>query len=195
MKNVYLGINFGHDAGITVLKNYEIYSVLSERVNTCKQSAEINHNILNRVLNEAATNLKELDNVAITSTQGRGIPHRKDSLFAPFTSSQYFDEYFEGPKNQYMLVTQFVKNPEKIPAVCHIDKSARCQIILESDTLLNSILQKLNNANIPPVLINTSFNSKEEPIINDSLRALNFFINTNQIGFLLLENNLLVKRN
>ena len=57
MEKIFLGINFGYDAGITILDKDNIYTALTERINYHKQSAEINFSILNAVLNSG--NFKE----------------------------------------------------------------------------------------------------------------------------------------
>ena len=110
---------------------------------------------------------------------------------APFTNDEFYDEFFDGPKNKYMLMTQHVRDKKRIPAVSHIDGSARCQLI--NDELFDQVLKKLNMELITPVLINTSFNGKDEPIINDALRAFQLFEQFNDVGFLLI-NDFIIKK-
>lgn len=110
---------------------------------------------------------------------------------APFTNDEFYDEFFDGPKNKYMLMTQHVRDKKRIPAVSHIDGSARCQLI--NDELFDQVLKKLNMELITPVLINTSFNGKDEPIINDALRAFQLFEQFNEVGFLLI-NDFIIKK-
>lgn len=112
---------------------------------------------------------------------------------APVTNQEYFDTFFDGPQNSYMLMTQTVKNPLTVPAIAHVDSSARCQVI-SNDNITNLILRILASDGIPPVLINTSFNSKDEPIINDAIRAFDLFNQFDEFGFLLFDDVLIVKK-
>ncbi len=79
---------------------------------------------------------------------------------------------------QYMTMTCGVRENwiERIPAVVHVDKSARPQILPENDSSLASeILTEFKLQTGIPCLINTSFNVHEEPIVrtlNDGIRAL-----------------------
>ncbi len=114
---------------------------------------------------------------------------------APITSEKYFNIFFEGPMNPYMLATQKIKLPKKIPGVCHVDFSARCQIISAEDRLVCNVLDGLEKNNIPPVLINTSLNSKGEPILNDINRIIEFFHSFDDLGFLILDDVVILKNN
>jgi carbamoyltransferase len=64
----------------------------------------------------------------------------------------------------------------RIPAVVHVDGSARPQTINATDNpLYFRVLTEFFNRTGLPVLVNTSFNVHEEPIINtpdEALRAL-----------------------
>jgi len=103
--------------------------------------------------------------------------------FAPIVLEDYFDLYFENQNGSkqpffYMTSTCMVK-PEfrsLIPAVTHVDGTARPQIVnKESNFLVSRILEEFYSLTGVPVLVNTSFNVHEEPInfqLNDSLSAL-----------------------
>src|SRR5271155_688741 len=55
----------------------------------------------------------------------------------------------------------------RIPAVVHVDNTARPQIVREADNpLFAGILRRFRDRTGIPVLINTSFNVHEEPIVN-----------------------------
>ena len=56
---------------------------------------------------------------------------------------------------------------ERIPAVVHVDGSARPQVIeRRSNPLYYDILVSFERLTGLPVLVNTSFNVHEEPIVN-----------------------------
>jgi carbamoyltransferase len=103
--------------------------------------------------------------------------------FAPYVLEEDAERVFEiTPVNRYaarfMTITCAVR-PEwraRIPAVVHVDGTARPQIIRDADNpTFAAILREFRARTGLPVLINTSFNVHEEPIINrpqECLRAL-----------------------
>ena len=73
------------------------------------------------------------------------------------------------PTGQYIHVERRLGPEwrERIPAVVHVDGTARPQILRESENpLFGGILRRFRDATGLPVLINTSFNVHEEPIVN-----------------------------
>jgi carbamoyltransferase len=94
--------------------------------------------------------------------------------FAPVVSAQRASEVFDiGPANAYaarfMTITCDVRPAwrERIPAVVHVDGSARPQVIERApNPLYFDILAAFERATGLPVLVNTSFNVHEEPIVN-----------------------------
>jgi carbamoyltransferase len=65
-----------------------------------------------------------------------------------------------------------------IPATVHVDGTARAQIVDDSDDgPLAEILAGVEAAGYPPVLMNTSFNGRGEPIVNTAAEALATFDN------------------
>lgn len=70
---------------------------------------------------------------------------------------------------RFMTITCAVKSEwrPRIPAVVHVDGTARPQVLHDADNpLYASILRKFRAASDLPVLVNTSFNVHEEPIVN-----------------------------
>ena len=81
-----------------------------------------------------------------------------------------------------------------IPAVTHIDYSARVQTVAEEDNpLYYRTIKKFEEKYGCPVIINTSFNVRGEPIVCTPEHAYLCFMRTN-MDFLLLENFLLEKK-
>lgn len=121
--------------------------------------------------------------------------------FAPVVrdldAEDVFEIYF---RNQYacrfMTITTGVnvKWRESIPAVVHVDGTARPQIInREYNPLYYDILTHFKDLSGLPCIVNTSFNVHEEPIINtpeEALRALN----DNRVDFLVCESGLIFRR-
>ena len=94
--------------------------------------------------------------------------------FAPVLLEEHADEVLELPPqsrytSRFMTITCQVKEEwkERIPAVVHVDGTARPQLIRRKDNhLYYDILSAYHAKTGIPVLVNTSFNVHEEPIIN-----------------------------
>jgi carbamoyltransferase len=94
--------------------------------------------------------------------------------FAPVVMAEDADAVFDlGPAKRYaarfMTVTCGVKDEwrNRIPAVVHVDGTARPQVIERAQNpLYYDILAAYKALTGVPVLVNTSFNVHEEPIIN-----------------------------
>lgn len=114
--------------------------------------------------------------------------------FAPSVMEEYSADYFEFPfPSPYMLFTAGVKN-NTLPAVTHVNKTARIQTVKDKENQLYydllSEFKKLTNC---PVLINTSFNIRGEPIVCTPEDAFSVFIKTD-IDYLVLGNFVLDKK-
>ena len=68
----------------------------------------------------------------------------------------------------------------EIPAVTHVDYSARIQTVDgETNKKYFHLLKKFKDKTNCPILVNTSFNVRGEPIVNTPIDALNCFMGTN----------------
>jgi len=82
-----------------------------------------------------------------------------------------------------------------IPAVTHVDYSARIQTVTkETNSIFYDLIRKLKDVNDCPVVINTSFNVRGEPIVCTPEDAFNCFMGTN-IDILVVGNYFLSKAN
>ena len=82
-----------------------------------------------------------------------------------------------------------------IPAVTHIDFSARIQTVhKETNNKLYSLLENFEKLTDVPILVNTSFNVRGEPIVCTPEDAFRCFMGTN-IDTLVIENFYLEKNN
>ena len=120
---------------------------------------------------------------AINDLLNKRLDRSEFMPFAPYVLEEDAARVFEiTDVNRYaahfMTITCGVK-PEwraRIPAVVHVDGTARPQIIRDEDNpLFAAILRGFRDKTELPVLINTSFNVHEEPIVNrpeECLQAL-----------------------
>lgn len=101
--------------------------------------------------------------------------------FAPVTLEECYQDWFDFPiPSPYMLYTAQVKQPEKIPAVTHVDGSARFQTVTEeSNKHYYEIIKAFGNLTGVPVLLNTSLNGNGQPILETEEDAREFYKNSN----------------
>jgi carbamoyltransferase len=136
--------------------------------------------------------------------------------FAPIVLREKVDEYFEMRPNEdspYMLLVAPVREDKRIPvqdpsavgieklkqqrsvvpAITHVDYSARVQTVdATRHPRVHSILKAFEEKTGSPVLINTSFNVRGEPIVCTPEDAYRCFMGTN-MDVLVLENVVLLK--
>ena len=79
--------------------------------------------------------------------------------------------------SRYMLETCQVKSPIKMPAITHVDGSARVQTVSEeTNPRFARLLRAFERLTGCPILLNTSFNLNYEPIVCTPIDALICFI-------------------
>jgi carbamoyltransferase len=137
--------------------------------------------------------------------------------FAPAVLREAVDEFFEMRPNEdspYMLLVAPVRDEKRlpieskgekgldklkqvrsvVPAITHVDNSARVQTIdPERNPRFYKIAQAFQRKTGCPVLINTSFNVRGEPIVNTPADSYRCFMHTN-MDALVLENYVLLKK-
>jgi len=80
-----------------------------------------------------------------------------------------------------------------IPAVTHVDYSARIQTVhQETNPRFHALLREFHRQTGCPVLVNTSFNVRSEPIVCTPEDAYRCFMRT-EMDYLVIENCLLAK--
>ncbi|MBD1143829.1 carbamoyltransferase [Pelagibacterales bacterium SAG-MED33] len=136
--------------------------------------------------------------------------------FAPSILKQDLSEWFDmNVESPYMLLVANInsnKNIEmtnqqkklfgidklnikrsKIPAVTHVDYSARVQTVTkETNKRYYDLILKFKEKTGCPVLVNTSFNVRGEPIVNSPIDAFNCFMGTG-LDYLVIGNCILDK--
>lgn len=135
--------------------------------------------------------------------------------FAPIVTEEMADKYFEldGHTSPYMLKTYQVRNElrflvnsdnedifakrleirSQIPAVTHVDYSARVQTVShQTHPFMHRVLSNYHALTNMGVLVNTSFNLRGEPIVNNVKEAIECFLFAD-IDALVINNFLIVK--
>jgi len=116
--------------------------------------------------------------------------------FAPSVPEEHSDTYFEPVGGSpYMIRVTPVRAgmAERIPAVTHVDGSARLHTVSrEVNPMYWRVLQHFGEKSGVPVLLNTSFNVRGEPIVCTPKEAIACFFNSG-LDALILDRFLLRK--
>lgn len=112
--------------------------------------------------------------------------------FAPSVLEEEADRHFDlDVRSPFMLETCQVRSPLELPAVTHIDGSARVQTVSAGDSpRFHRLLRAFADLTGCPVLLNTSFNLRGEPIVCTPVDAVLCFIRSD-IDCLVLEDTVL----
>ena len=99
---------------------------------------------------------------------------------APMVVEEDVSEYFDiNCPSPFMLFSPKAKDVTKkvAPAIVHVDGSARLQTI-NKDTypMMHRVLSLLKEKSGVPIVLNTSFNGKDEPIVENPANALATFL-------------------
>jgi carbamoyltransferase len=138
--------------------------------------------------------------------------------FAPAVLFEKVSEWFEiNSESPYMLLVADVKKSKQlkmtekqnnlfgidklnikrsnIPSVTHVDYSARIQTVhKETNPIFHKLIEEFERITKYPVLVNTSFNVRGEPIVCSSTDAFNCFMGTD-LDILVCNNFILYKDN
>ena len=117
--------------------------------------------------------------------------------FAPAVLERYQKDYFNLDQiSPHMLIACTVKKNKKneIPAVVHVDDTCRVQTVNKFfNNKFNFLLEEFYKITNVPVLLNTSFNVKGQPIVNTPQQAIDTFKKTN-IDVLIVGNYISIKK-
>tara|TARA_B100000029_G_C17567072_1_gene955406 strand:- start:261 stop:2099 length:1839 start_codon:yes stop_codon:yes gene_type:complete len=138
--------------------------------------------------------------------------------FAPSVLREDISDWFDlNVDSPYMLLVSNVKNEKtikmtneqkklfginklnikrsEIPAVTHVDYSARIQTVhKETNLKYHKLISKFKEKTGCSVIVNTSFNVRGEPIVNTPEDAFNCFMGT-ELDILVIGNCYLIKKN
>jgi carbamoyltransferase len=118
--------------------------------------------------------------------------------FAPAVSIEEVDRWFDVPPMTalpYMIATVNVREHYRatLPAITHVDGSARVQTVAQQDNgPFHMLLKAVGQATGREVVLNTSFNVKGQPIVNTPREAVETFLNTG-IDCVFIDDNLVIR--
>lgn len=131
------------------------------------------------------------------------VKHRE--LFRPFApvilekhTAKYFKSDAHLPKSaRYMLMVYPFKpkiGERDVPAVVHVDGTGRLQTLHRADNpLYYDVIEKFKQKTGVPIIINTSFNIRGEPIVCTPVDAIKCFLHTD-IDVLVLDQYIIRKK-
>jgi carbamoyltransferase len=116
---------------------------------------------------------------------------------APSVLQSRMSEFFEGTHaSPFMIVASQVRPDMRnlIPAVVHVDGSARPQAVTrESNYLFWKLIRAFESRTGIPMIVNTSFNTQGEPLVNSPEDAIKVYLRTDLDALAL--GNVLLKKN
>ena len=211
-RNPYLGTKYLNSDIISSLKNKEYqnkitYEIINDSIFFDHIAKIISEgNIIGWFQDEMEFGPRALGNRSILADPTN--PNMKDIInkkikkresfrpFAPVTLKEFQNEWFESKFiSQYMSSLSIVKKEKQkiIPAITHIDGTARVQIVeKKTNYKLASLIEAFKKITNVPVLLNTSFN-ENEPIVMRPEEALSCILRTD-LDYLVMDNILIRKK-
>ena len=107
--------------------------------------------------------------------------------FRPFAGSileEFANDYFESPKkiiSPYMEKVFYIKKDKKnlVPGIVHIDRTTRLQTVnIKQNKIYYELIKTFYKATGIPIILNTSFNINNEPIVETPEDALRTFFSS-----------------
>jgi carbamoyltransferase len=192
-ENIYVGPSFSDEQIRTFLDDNNIlYEILNDETVLQKTAKLISEgNVLGWYQGRMEWGPRALGNRSILADPrdekmkdilNEKIKHRESFRpFAPSILEEYVSDYFDIEiPSPYMLHVTNVKQPEKIPAVTHVDGTGRLQTVSKDvNPLYYNLISEFQKISGVPVVINTSMNVMGEPIVNTPEQAHNMIVKTN----------------
>jgi len=205
----FIGAEFGRETILTALEKLKVSyherseSELKDEVSDALQTGNVvgwyqgrmefgpralgNRSILG---NPTIADMKRTLNLKIKKREGF-------RPFAPIVLDTHFDAYFKDEGNDYarmLNVTRVKEGVTTIPACVHEDGSARVQkLSRDFNPKLYGLMERFHEKSGVPVLINTSFNERGEPMVNTPEDAIHCFLNT-EMDVLVMDNFVVHKK-
>jgi len=206
-ENVYVGPSFTNKEIKTFLDCENISYESFDETTLLKKTAQLiaDGNIVGWYQGKMEWGPRALGNRSILADPRNGkmkgilnekIKHRESFRpFAPSIMEEYASDYFDiDVSSPYMLMVAKVKQPDKIPAVTHVDGTGRLQTVsAESNPLYYNLIREFYAITNISVIINTSMNVMGEPIVNTPEQAYGMIVKTD-MDYLIMGNYLVSKK-
>ncbi len=208
-KSVYLGPKYSDREIEILLKRYglkfkklsKMHSYIADKISKgyligwFQDRMEFTHRALGNRSILADPRNKDTQNII-----NKAVKYRESFRpFAPAVLGEKAHEIFDikkGKKIEFMEKAVMVKNnwKKKIPAVTHIDGTARVQTVFKNyNPKFYNLIKEFYKLTSVPILVNTSFNLNGEPIVENPSDAIRTF-HTCGLDILVLGNYIIEKR-
>ena len=208
IENMYLGNQFSEKNILKALKKYKVKYYKSrfiekEIANFLAKGNVVAHfngkiEFGPRALGNRSI-LCAADDPNINKSLNKKLKRTEFMPFAPIIMEKYVSKYLNINKEKdlykFMTITCRCKSKmiKEAPAAVHIDNTARPQVVRLKDNLrIHRILQEYNFITRIPILINTSFNMHEEPIVYSPEDALRVYLD-GKLDYLII-NDFVIKK-
>jgi len=207
INDVYFGKKFNESSIINSIKinnlNYEkidnIENIISKKLSEGKVVARFKGSMEYgpRALGNRSI-LYQPNDMSANDWLNKNLKRTEYMPFAPIIMEEYVDDYFEINEkikfaSNFMTITCDTKKlcKEKAKGIVHIDGTARPQIVSKkTNPSLHKVLKYYYEFTGLPLLVNTSFNIHEEPIVNSPEEAI-LTCKQGKFDFLAVENILI----
>jgi carbamoyltransferase len=206
MNEVYLGPEYSDDEVASVLDTYKLRAVHVPNVEEAVAALIAEGQIVGWFQGRMEFGPRALGSRSILADARR--PEMKDRVndcvkfregwrpFAPSCLEEAASEYFEGCNDAPFMILTFDVRPEKrgeIPAVTHADNTARVQTVSrETNPRYWRLIREFAGITGTPVIMNTSFNLRGEPIVCAPKDAIRTFYSSG-LDFLVLGTHIIPK--
>lgn len=185
----YLGRDFSKEAIVECLEEHQVNSACYDHKELLEKTAHLLHEgkviawfqgrdeMGPRALGNRSILASPTDNEMRDKINGMIKFREQFRPFAPVVMEEYAADYFKGVRNaNEMLFTFDAIDGERIPSCVHADGSARVQTVnAVQNQKLHALIAAFYKLSDVPVLINTSFNRRGEPMVHHPEDALRTF--------------------
>jgi len=114
--------------------------------------------------------------------------------FAPIVLAERAAEWFDFDRESpFMLFTARVLDPDLVPAISHVDGSARMQTVTASSNgPIYDLISRFYGLTGVPMLLNTSLNGGGEPLVETPEDAVRFW-QTTPVDMMVIGDRMLVR--
>ena len=208
-KSVYLGREYTSDNILNEIKKHQDLSYMKSK-NIAKNAADLlqEGNVIAWFQGGSEFGPRALGNRSILADPrkkdvrnyiNRSVKHRED--FRPFAPSiledqlhNFFDCKFVRSPHMLQVAKAKPGISEIIPAVVHVDGTSRVQTVSQRDnTLYAQLISEFSKISGIPILLNTSLNGANMPIVETPKDAVEFFRTVKNLDYLII-GDFIVKR-
>jgi carbamoyltransferase len=190
--NPYVGTSYTQEEIAAVIKDCKLAAEYTENIAVVAARLLHEGNIIGWFQGAMEIGPRALGNRSILADPTQ--KHMKDKInaevkhreayrpFAPSVPVEAMKDYFQSEVQAPFMLKVCPVLPEKretVPAITHVDGSARMQTVRQDiNPLYHALLSEFGRLSGVPVLLNTSFNVMGEPIVESPYDAIRCFFST-----------------